>query len=336
MTHQTPQTIGLNAGYGHTKLYTNRTAIIIPSIIGYPEQLRYQGDLIKNGAGLASQNNIRLKTPDGIRFIGQLALTQSRVKWSPKNRSRVESDTMKLLMLAALSEANINGQVNLVTGLPVKWYTDKNKLIQNLRGTHSLQRIGHKKQTILINDVAVLPEPFGAIYSQVLNSKGNLKNKKFLDIISAVVDIGMYTTDFILCDRMHYVESNSSSIETGMKTVYDLVAQAVEDRFGLSLDTAAAETAIRSGQIRVQGQPRKIAPLVAPILEAVAQEILSGMSDLWGDGKNIDILLVTGGGASPMGPYFSTAFPQLHIVDDSQIANAQGYYYYGLLKWRAS
>jgi plasmid segregation protein ParM len=331
----TTKIAGLDIGYGYTKLDTGKTTVAFPSIIGNAVELRYRGNLITNGAGRPTTADIRLRTPEGIRFVGQLAAEQSDVTWSPQNRKRTEDDDIITLMLAAFSEAGLSGKVNLVTGLPVRWYNDKKVLIDRLRGTHTLHREGGKRETIFIDEVIVLPQPFGTIYDQILTNTArvNKSRQKLLNLKIGAIDIGMHTTDYVWCDRMNYIESRSSSVETGMSTVYKLVSRSVEDRLGLALSMHQAEEAVQVGYVKVAGERRKLAPVIEPTLKMVSQEILSALSDPWGDGKELDIIFGSGGGASYVGPYISRRYAQTTIVEDSQSANARGYRKYGLLKW---
>jgi len=91
--------IGLDIGYGYTKAVTSTAEVVFPSVVGQAERIRYESDLIsENGRG------IHLFTPDGERFVGELALLQSRIKWTPQDRGRVTSRTMVTLAQAAFSE----------------------------------------------------------------------------------------------------------------------------------------------------------------------------------------------------------------------------------------
>lgn len=326
---------GLDIGYGYTKLDDGKKTIAFPSIIGNPVKLRYRGNLITNGAGRPTAADIRLRTPDGVRFVGQLAAEQSDVTWSPQNRKRTEDEDIITLMLAAFSEAGLTGQVKLVTGLPVRWYSDKEKLIDRLRGTHLLHREGRKKETVVIKDVIVLPQPFGTIYDQILtnNATVNKGKQKLLNLTLGAIDIGMHTTDYVWCDRMNYIESRSSSTEAGMSTVYKLVSRSVEDRLGLHLTMHQADQAVRAGYVSVAGERRKLAPVIEPALQMVSRQILSALSDPWGDGNELDLIFGSGGGASQIGPYVAGRYGQTTIIDDSQVANARGFRKYGTLKW---
>ena len=68
-------------------------------------------------------------------------------------------------------------------------------------------------------------------------------------------------------------------------------------------------------------------------MHSISVELQSIASDLWGDGTSLDEVIITGGGANLLGSYFDEVYPQSEIIADSQIANAQGYYNYGVLKW---
>lgn len=330
------QILGFNGGYGFTKAVYQKKQVVFPSVIGSPQQMTYHGDLIKNGAGLQSVDDIRMLTPAGTRFVGQVALSQSSFVWNFQNRKRTETDMLPLLLGSACSELGVSGQINLVTGLPIQWYgRDKEILTEQLRGTHAVNRVGSKRQKIVVSEVVIVPEPLGTIYSLLLSPNGKVKTrrKKMTDHRVAVIDIGMHTTNFGLVEGMQYNERSSLSVETGMSKVLGNVAKAVEERLFLPLNLHESDTALRAGQVRVQGKSRKIVSLVNPILQSVSTELLSVASEIWGDGTKLDEVIITGGGASPLGSYFYENFPQSEIIEGSQMANAQGYYNYGVLKW---
>lgn len=328
--------LGFNGGYGFTKAVHQKKQVVFPSVIGSPQQMTYHGDLIHNGTGIQSVEDIRLVTPEGTRFMGQMALSQSSFVWNFQNRKRTDSGVIPLLFSGACSELDVSGQVNVVTGLPIQWYgRDKEALVEQLRGTHAVNRVGTKRQKVVVLEVVVIPEPLGTIYSLLLSQNGKIKTrrKKMTDHRVAVIDIGMHTTNFGLVEGMQYNERSSLSIETGMSKVLGDVAKAVEERLFLPLNLHEADKALRAGQVRVQGKPRKIASLVNPILQNVSTELLSITSEIWGDGTKLDEVIITGGGANPLGSYFFESFPQSEIIENSQMANAQGYYNYGMLKW---
>lgn len=74
--------VALDIGYGFTKAVCGNKKTIFPSVVGYAEQIRYKAKLL-NGTGLNGAGDIHLHTPEGERFVGELALRQSRVNWTP-------------------------------------------------------------------------------------------------------------------------------------------------------------------------------------------------------------------------------------------------------------
>ena len=54
---------------------------------------------------------------------------------------------------------------------------------------------------------------------------------------------------------------------------------------------------------------------------------------LWGDGDDLSAVLVTGGGGSFFFDRVQSIYPYARELNDPQIANAQGFYRYGLRKF---
>ena len=50
-----------------------------------------------------------------------------------------------------------------------------------------------------------------------------------------VIDVGTYTTDYVLVDRLRYVEHGSGTISGAMSRAYQLIGRSLLDTFGLEL-----------------------------------------------------------------------------------------------------
>ena len=331
--------LAADIGNNTTKaILSNGTTVAYPSVIGYPERLLYQGSVITNGTQVSTVQTIELATERGNRFIGDLAIQQSKQKWSPQGRHREQTNTVKLLLLAALSELNVRGKIRLVTGLPVSDYTEaqRNELAQELQGQHTIARTGRDPVQVEIVDVDLKPQPLGTFYRQMFalqNGKAKVINQDLRKLKVGVLDIGGYTTDFALINAMRYQNSHSGSIETGMNHLYDLLVDKIRELHGIGLSRAEAEAAFKSGHLRIRGQKVKIAELAEQLLEVLAMAIRQRAVDLWSDGGTIDLIYVTGGGAVALGPYLTTTYPQLEIVERSHLANVEGFLYFGHILW---
>ena len=95
--------VGIDIGYGYTKAVGPGRQVVFPSVVGKAERVRYESDLRQLGAN-GRGSEIALITEEGDRFVGDLALLQSRVQWTLLDRSRVEDPSARLLFLAALTE----------------------------------------------------------------------------------------------------------------------------------------------------------------------------------------------------------------------------------------
>jgi hypothetical protein len=94
--------VGVDIGYGYTKATCGTSQILFPSVIGKAERIRYESDL--NGPNGHQADHIAVITEQGDRFVGELAMLQSRVRWTLLDRSRVQDASARLLFLSALSE----------------------------------------------------------------------------------------------------------------------------------------------------------------------------------------------------------------------------------------
>jgi plasmid segregation protein ParM len=319
--------IGLDIGYGYTKAVSNTGIVTLHSVIGPAVTIKYHDDLTSNGRGLT------LEADGKAWFIGQHARLQSPFTISPRARER-DPEVVRLLALAALCQVNANGDtVRMVTGLPVEWYADRDKLIRSLTGFHAFATNG-QRQTIHIAGVLVVPQPFGSLFRALLTPAGVLADPDGLaGGRVAVLDIGMHTTDYALADALRYVEPRSGSIPVAMARVYELVRRGVTERHSLTLSLHDAEDAARAGYVTIYGRREPVADLVAGALAGVAQEILGEAVTLWGDGRDLLAVLVTGGGGPALLERVRTIYPHARLVANPQTANAEGFYRYALRKF---
>jgi plasmid segregation protein ParM len=333
--------VGVDIGYGYTKAVGETTQVVFPSVVGKAERIRYQSDLHQQ-LGSIGEPGIALITEEGDRFVGELALLQSRVQWTLLDRSRVEDPSARLLFLAALSELVSEGRgthhFRIVTGLPVKWYTDRAKIIEQWQGKHIAQRVNGQKlvQRFSVDDVLVVPQPFGSLFDTILGAEGQIVDEALARGRLGVIDVGTYTTDYVLVDGLRYVERGSGSISTGMSKGYQLLARSLLDTFGLDLRMHDVDKAVRESKVTIFGEDRRIDWLADPVFDALAQEILAHAATLWGDGRDLKAILVTGGGAIALGERICARYAHARVLDDAPMANVRGFFKYALRKWRTA
>lgn len=325
--------VAIDIGYGYVKCFDGQKFVRFPSVTGIAQDIAYTGHVLD---GSQQVEGIHLEMDNGGWFVGDLALRQATVRWSAQDRRRTERDDMRVFTLAALSELNVSGDIYLVTGLPVKWYKrDHETLRRQLTGQHQINRVGRPPATVNIVDTLVTIQPFGSLFSLIFNDDGKIINSDLAKGKVGLIDIGMFTSDFIVAERGEYAETGSGSTTTAMGSVYDLVAKAIEEQYDYALQMHDVDRAIRAGNVRIRGQSHSLAGLIDPILRGVANNILSEIAKKWRNIANgLDGIFVAGGGGSTIGPYLCDTFPHIQILPNGSKTNVVGYYYYGLFKQR--
>ncbi len=319
--------VGIDVGYGYTKAVTGGGHVKLPSLIGPAVQIKYHNDLISNGHGL------EIVVGDQRWFVGELARLQSPYTISPRARAR-DAVIVQTLLLAALAQLDLEGTVNVVTGLPVSWYHDREALIRLLQGPQEFTFNGAMR-SIDVAQVLVVPQPFGSFFQMLLAGDGRLPEESIPLTRQrvAVIDVGTHTTDFALADALRYVEPKSGSIEVAMARVYELIQRAVEERHGRPLSLQEAEEVVQQGTVAVRDREHEVSDLVQQAVEAVALEIVGEAQTLWGDGLDLQTVLLTGGGGQRFLEALRRVYPHAVVMQEAQLANAAGFYRYGLRKF---
>lgn len=199
---------------------------------------------------------------------------------------------------------------------------------QSSQGSQIVQRFS-------VIEVLVVPQPFGSLFHAILGPEGQIVDEELARGRLAAIDIGTYTTDYVLVDGLRYIEKGSSSISTGMSKAYQLIGRSLLDTFGLDRRMHEVDRAAREGQVTVYGEDRRIDWLTAPVFDAVSEEILAQAGTLWADERELEAILVTGGGAIALGERIRRRYPHVRLSDDAAMANVRGFGKYGHRKWRA-
>jgi hypothetical protein len=71
------------------------------------------------------------------------------------------------------------------------------------------------------------------------------------------------------------------------------------------------------------------------VFDALAEEVLAQAGTLWGDGRELRAILITGGGAVALGSRIQQRYPHARVLDDPAMANVKGFQKYGTRKWRS-
>jgi len=331
------EVLAVDIGYGWSKALTLHGQALIPSLVGPSEAIRYESDVIPaNGHGIAVEVDGRWY------FVGEQAELQSASRSQTLDGSRTGSAEHKALFYALASEllATTAGEVAVVSGLPVADYDEKGKatLRDMLKGAHVVKRQGKRERRFEVVGVHTMPQAMGSLFALVLDRRGQLADGDLAGARVGIVDVGTLTTNYILVDRLRYVEVESDSITTGMAELLQKVAKDLKREYGFdwTLQLGKVDQAVRVRTVEPYGDPVNISHLVEPHLEALADTIVSHARTLWGTGVELKAVVLAGGGSMELAPHMRKVYPHTRTVGgDPQFANVTGYLRAGLRKFGA-
>ncbi len=313
--------IGIDVGYGYTKVVTAHYSIIFPSRVGPARDLSFS---LKEGADTIGET----VEYDGERyFVGEKA-RHCDVIYTLRTRGWVVSKMYGALLTSAIVRAiNGNNTVSdpealiVVTGLPVDYMGDKTKAEESVRKT--CDSIG-----LHIAGINVIPQPFGSFFDMFYDNNGEIAGSAPLFKRLGIVDIGYHTTDYILIeDAKHNIEKASGSVPSGTYEIYDIVARELKNIFDKDTVTAEeAEHCIKTKYFKVSGQNKDVSTLVNRVLSQVGQKITGIIKSKWSITGEVDVVLLTGGGGALIHQHISSIAHTHFLITDPQMANARGYY----------
>ncbi len=317
----------IDGGYGYVKAVCHNKRIIEPSLVAPALTIKYESGLADNGSGMT------LELDGKAWFVGRLAQLQAADPISPRARER-SAHVMRVLTLAALYRLGITrGGVRMVTGLPVAWFGDRDKLTATLTGSHHY-RVNGETCDVDVAEALAVPQPFGSYFRMLLTPDGVLLDEDGLRRERvAVLDVGTYTSDYALADRLRYVEAGSGSIPYAMSRVYELLQDHVARRYDRELTFREAEEAAQTGYITDRGERLYVGDLLDEVLDGVAERVIGEAQTLWGAGRDLAAVLVTGGGGPRLMERIRAVYPHARLAPSPQMANVEGFYRYGLRKF---
>lgn len=317
---------GLDVGYSYSKAIGGPGArqVIFPSVVGTPEKARFGlGDEGKES------ETVFLTMPKQVQ-IGRGAVHQSRFVGGREDRAWTTSEEWYLLALAALSGLTkaTKAEFTVVTGLPVAFYSrDKSLVRARLMGEHKVQREGRSVQSLHVNSLKVIPQPFGALLASVMDDRGRIVDDDLAGSSVGVIDVGGKTTNFLSAENLTELRKETASINVGIWDAVRAVRGWLADNCpDLDLRDHEIVDALTSRGVSYYGETVDLSKIVSGVLDSLADQVLAEASKLWNGGAGLGAVLLTGGGALLLAPLVQAHFRHACIVDDPVFANVRGFY----------
>lgn len=317
------QNISMDLGYSHTKVISDHTRSIFPSVVGSADVPRLS---------LTASEYIALNVAGREVVVGEGAVHWSRFLSRREDRSWIHSNEYMALFHAALSEACTEEVVeaNVVTGLPVLYFDDADELRKLLLREHEIHRQGRQPQTIRVTRCRILMQPFGSLLAIAFDDQGRTKDPGVLTNLVGICDIGSHTTGILTVLGAEEVVRATTSVNAGSWSVLRAVrARLAEVCKDSDLNDHTLMQAVVQRSFTYYGEEVDLTSIVEPALDTLAERIISECSQLWGTGADLHTIVTTGGGSLLVGERLKRHFSRhksVITVPDPVFGNCLGYY----------
>lgn len=330
---QRPIVVGFDAGYGDTKAVSGDQKIIFPSVAAHTHQIDFAADEIS-----AKYPGEQLIDNEGEWWVGNFAIKQSPLNEQIKLQGRTNNDDeigmafRKRMLYAALAKLfpyqhGDAVHIYLSTGLPVAHMKDSALMKSTFIGQH---KISTNNANFIANiiDCAVMPQPYGTIYSQTMLPNGEF-NPFHIYKKTAVVDVGNYTVDCAVDDEGEFVDPESGSAKVGVYTGQERLRKILENYYRDEISLDMINQVLRTGYLRAFNEVKDYREEATEALKPLRDGTQGLMNRLWKTGLTLDVIFGAGGGATLIEKEAKRAYPHLIIVPNPQTANSEGYRNYG-------
>lgn len=330
--------MGVDVGFSRTKaVASNGKEVDFISQTALFRKVKYDPNI----AGIPYHQRMVINLESEKFFVGESAGKQALANATVEKRRTVDKEG-KLLLLGAMGnliECSPE-KVKLVVGLPVSNMDLKNDYIQMAGGRHKFTFLtpdgGHYQDvTIDVEEVKVMPQPFGSLFDLILNNYGALTNAEAASGEVGVIDIGYGTTDFLRCVDLDFRDALSDSI-TGIGGY--LIAKELSDliyaKHGERIPLEDMDPIVRCGKMTFNGESLSVKEQLTEAKKISAESILSRAVSLWPDLRRLKLIVITGGAALLIGEYLAARLGKMAVVAKNPVfSNRDGYLKYAWRVW---
>jgi plasmid segregation protein ParM len=330
---------GIDIGFGFTKATNGRDALLFKSVLGEAADIQFMLPTKKSDAGPC----MHVQMDDQAYFVGDFAEQHSDTRQFTLDQERLLTEFSKILTLTAMGNLfNGYAMVNIVTGLPVGFYREYNqRLAKMLQGNHEItfQKSDGTSdlKRININKLKIIPQPLGSIFNLLMNEYGKITDRELAKQKIGVIDIGFRTTDFCMFQGLQYIQRGSSTSNTGIAESFRAITKKLREESNVDIELYRLYNAIESGIIKIRGREYNISKLRDSVFKHSASLIAADVARLWADDWDIDLIIISGGGATVLAKFLQPLIDgnvmQVESKMDPRLNNVQGYLKYARYLW---
>ncbi|HIH2745390.1 TPA: ParM/StbA family protein [Burkholderia lata] len=297
--------------------------LMFPSIVTPAIELSDEATARRAEAETVEVNGKRYFTGDTARIQGSAGATVGLSHdWtnSPEYLALVAS-TMK--RFGAMSIPGLQDPL-LVIGTPAKLFSSQKEKLK-----------AETQKVVGGAEIRVLPQPMGAYCDFTTDQSGLPIKELALDEESGmkkswgVIEVGHFTTDFLLLLEGQYVERGADSCE-GLNYAAEHLVRILNGK-GIQSNLIECERALRTGHIMEFGKKIDIQKDVATAISHVAQKIIAKAQSLLStDARHLHGILLAGGAAPLFYEALKNIWPNCVLLENPRLSVANGFCRFGM------
>ena len=317
MSHQV---VGLDIGHSATKITLDTKfgveRVLYPSLATPAFKITYEAE-----AKRAERETVEVDGK-GKFFIGETARVQADKSINTGLSDEwVLNDEHEALVAFAAKIAkesapdDIEGRM-VVVGLPVSSFENLKEPVRE-----------QVERYFSGATVAVVPQPLSGYFNLITNRKGEFLNPDENGEASyAIVDMGHFTTDYIIMDQGRWVQRASGS-GPGVHLAAQNLQEMLKEK-GLNINLIACEKAIREHKLKAARMLEgfDLDQAISASFSPLVSKAINQFEELAGDRiYDLDAIIIVGGGADFLYPVFKEKWPFSSKPDDIHNQPQDGY-----------
>ena len=338
----------MDLGNRQVKLMSEKGTKVLPSYFVDAEEYGKRDVLTLKTTDKKTSDYISQRDPDFTYVWGEgLNISGKHLMDTIRFDNRYNTLEFKLLTDFALTELARdfkeakNGilDVVVVTGVPTDDY-EKDDVIEHitrsLKGVHSAE-IDGKSYVVRVSDVYVLMQPTGTAINEMVDARGDVIDGTDLeDGYIGIVDCGGGTLIIDAFDEMNLDTKNRVQLKDGAYSLYTAIRNRITEH---SISEHEVERIVRSGNAQEVYTWSPNGRITLDLTEIVMRErkrytrkVVQSIKTAYKDMGRMKTIFITGGGANLLlRDEVESALPIARFVNNSETANVNGFYKYGLL-----
>lgn len=308
--------IGIDAGKDSTKFcYKNEFGILQKG------SFRTKVKAVDNFGADVEGNTFKIQLEDKNYIIGDM-VSESKLNYD-LSKTSIEHKLCVYVAITKVIKNTGNRNVKLAIGAPANIYKNallKQHYINYVKGNGNINiKINDKDISFFIDDILVLPEGIGPIYSN-LNEYRNAR--------VTVLDIGGLNTNICRFNNLVPDVDNMLVCNKGANILKAKIADALSESFGIMIYKNDIDQILIDGNIYIHGKPQDSSKIIIKqLMESHLEDILNFCKQ-----NELDILntngkiIFSGGGSLLLKEIIQEKYSYAKIATDAQFSNVQAFY----------